>query len=233
MTDDCGTREVLLNILQVLKKIEGKANGYEERLLRLEGSSTEAEQDTYTSKNHFHAYSKDDGKYDRLVAQDQIPPEHGKPRSKIYYSEWNTENLIKYISHSPMTELDASRGNLDEFSDSRLSKAVEERLGDYWSMPDDNRLPLKFSKGNILRSRINMALTRQTFYRGKQSFERELHSLCQFDREHRAYKGNDFMIVDFDTFNNSRIYRLGEPAIGPDLMVDLNCKNEAPWSRIL
>ena len=236
MTDDCDTHEVLLSILQVLKGIERKLDGYEERLLHLEGSSTEAEQDIldiYINKRDNYASLRGKNKHDEFVAQGEIPPVDGKPRSKIHYSKWNQNHLIEYTSQNATADWEASGGNVDDFLDLRLPQTIEELLGDCWKMPDDDRLPLKFFKSNIPKSRIQMELTRQPLHKIKQTFERDLHSLCRFDQEQRAYKGNDFMVVDFDTFNDSRIYRLGQPAIGPELMVDLKHKHEAPWSRIV
>ena len=100
-------------------------------------------------------------------------------------------------------------------------------------MPDDDRLPLKFFRSNILKSDIPWGLPTGHLWKAKQPFERELDRLCQFDTQLREQKSNDFAVVDFDSFNNSRIYRLGEKAQGPELLVRLEDSRQAPWSRIM
>ena len=224
MTDDRGSHKILSSILQVLQQIEKKLDGYEERLLRLES----AEEEGQWAPEHGN---ENDGLV--VPVQDESIPEDGKSKPKIHYTEWDTNHFIESMSHDVYNEWDAAGTNLDEFFDLKLSNTTQKLLGDCWSMPDDDRLPLKFVKVNILRFRIQWGAHTSKVFTTKKHLERELDRLCQFDQELRSQKGNDFVVVDFDAFNSSRIYRLGQPAIGPDLLVDLKDTQEAPWSRIM
>ena len=67
----------------------------------------------------------------------------------------------------------------------------------------------------------------------RQPFERDLEFLCQFDLDLRAYPGNDFLVVDFDAVDATRLYRLGEKAFGSELQVEAQGSKSAPWSRLM
>lgn len=57
--------------------------------------------------------------------------------------------------------------------------------------------------------------------------------LVQFDRELRSSPGNDFLIIDYDAAYHSRLYRIGEPAIGSEIKVDLKDSSHKQWSRLM
>lgn len=88
---------------------------------------------------------------------------------------------------------------------------LQRYLGDYWKIPNDNRLTT-FKPNLKLQS---------------------LETLRRFDSQLRREKGNDFVVIDYDSMNNTRIYRIGEAAIGSDLMVDPTRLDNAPWSRLM
>ena len=237
MTDTRESHEVLSSILQVLQQIERKLDAYEERIFRLEGGK-EKEPRPYNSVEYIQTKCTilEGSNEDRISAargQDEKLPEDGNSKPRIYYSEWDTNHFIESMPQDKYNEWDTGSTNLDEIFDFRLSDALQRRLGDCWNMPDDDRLPLKFFKANILRSQVPWGTPLRKLFSAKQPFERELDRLCRFDQELRAHKGNDFVVVDFDALNSSRIYRLGEPAIGPDLLVNLEDTQEAPWSRVM
>ena len=100
-------------------------------------------------------------------------------------------------------------------------------------MPDDDRLPLKFFKSNILKSNTPFGVSVDSFPTVRQPVERDLEFLCQFDRDLRAHPGNDFMVVDFDAADETRLYRLGDKAFGSELQVEAQGSKSAPWSRLM
>ena len=122
---------------------------------------------------------------------------------------------------------------MDRFFNLSLLNLLEARLGDCWKMPDDNRLPLKFFKTNILKSNGPFGVPIDSFPTARQPFERDLEFLCQFDDDLRAHPGNDFVVVDFDAADNTRSYRLGEQASGLELQVEAQGLKSAPWSRLM
>ncbi|KAI4201119.1 MAG: hypothetical protein LQ350_003433 [Teloschistes chrysophthalmus] len=130
---------------------------------------------------------------------------------KIEYSEWRPGGA----DDVPMNAQDEA-----EFS------LRTNYLGHCALIPDDGRLPLNFHRNpNLAPGMVGYvdALTRA----------RMLEALRTFDTEHRTQPDNDFCIVDFDTYNNSRIYRVGEDAMGNELMVTTESTYDAPWSRLI
>lgn len=217
--------EVLVNILGVLKGIEKKLDQYENRLQRLEGPERE---------NAIGNPSLQEKAREVLEQHDDPPEETGKVEPKILYSEWHTNFLIESLPTHLYDSWSTFHTDLDDILDLRLTKAVEARIGDCFHMPDDDRLPLKFFKSNILKTYVVWGRSpKRTAYQTRKPFERELGFLCEFDEKLRQCPGNDFMVIDFDAQNSSRLYRVGETAIGPDLMVNLQESGEAPWSRIM
>ena len=217
--------EVLINILGVLKGIEKKLDQYEHRLQKLEPPT---KQEVKGSAS-FHEKAREVPEQESHALSDI-----GKAEPKILYSEWHTNFLIESLPVHLYDSWSNFRTDLDEFLDLRLTKAIETRIGDCFHMPDDDRLPLKFFKTNILRSNVVWGRSlKRTTYQARKPFERELDFLCQFDEKLRQWPGNDFMVIDFDAQNSSRLYRVGEQAIGPDLLVNLEESGEAPWSRIM
>ena len=226
-------QEVVAEILKVLQRIEVKLNGQEQRVQTLEQqkATTGAEQEDeklnplgsdqvdtagrlQIPRTTNRSYTLDEG---------QWPSRKGSPikddtsldcRSplKIFYSKW-------------------SFNNVDRFLDIDISRSLSKRLGDCWGMPDDSRLPLKFFISNIVGAPFAWSETHAGSSRVQRPVEQELEFLCQFDSELRKQSGNDFMVVDFDEADNTRIYRLGDEAIGIELEVE-PCQ-QAPWSRLM
>ena len=230
------SQDVLQAILSVLQSIEQKLEGYEDRLGTLErsqevgGDTLNDEITVNSSTDADHEPQQND---DDAVLQDTAGTTAASTLPKIIYSEWHTNRLIESMPQSVYNVWDVTRTHLDEFFDLHLSQNLAQRLGDCWSMPGDERLPLKFFKANILQTNFFYGATAGTMMKGRQPFEKELGLLCTFDQDHKNHRGNDFVVVDFDAYNNSRVYRLGESAIGPDLLVDAQEAEEAPWTRIV
>lgn len=185
--------ELLVSLVRVLERVE-------ERLEKLD-KHFEHTQSLYTlDPARKPGLSQSHLEYDEPllsnVTSRENPQTQGSARrhpvvTKVRYSDWS-EN---------------SRGLQFEAEGEAL---LQRYLGDYWKVPNDNRLP--------------------TF---KPNLKERLDVLRQFDTQLRTEKGNDFVVVDYDLMNNTRIYRIGEAAIGSELMVDPAQLDNAPWSRLM
>ncbi|KAL8684949.1 MAG: hypothetical protein Q9224_006048, partial [Gallowayella concinna] len=131
---------------------------------------------------------------------------------KLRYGVWRSDQT----NEDPTDMLDESHLAL-----------LGQYLGQCSIIPDDGRLPLNFSwtinraAPGIPKLVDNLAETQR------------LDTLRTFDADLKSHPGNDFLVVDFDTSNNSRLYRVGQDAIGAELMVSSESTHEAPWSRLI
>lgn len=217
------SNDILYDILNVLQSIESKLEGHEERFKSLEyhtqinnrgrkvhGLDGNADARSETSRAVETLYTSIDK---------SRPSRKGTPTGEDSSADTNIAVKIPYSQWSI--------NKLDRFFNLSLSKLLEARLGDCWQMPDDDRLPLKFFKNNILKSNGAFGVP------VGQPFERDLDFLCQFDNNLRAHPGNDFIVVDFDVADETRLYRLGDQAFGPELQVEAQGSKSAPWSRLM
>jgi len=223
---------VLSEILKVLQLIEVKLDGHEERFRSLEDPSesnlgrvgTERSEDFNDQLNRDLNSSRTANLSQNPIDVVWLSTRKGSPTNedlpkdtkalKIPYTQWSINQLDRFF-------------NLD------LSKSLRQRLGDCWGMPDDNRLPLKFFKTNILKANAPWGVPSDSYPTIRQPVEKELDFLCRFDEELKKQPGNDFMVVDFDEADNTRIYRLGDEAIGSELEVEPQGSQSAPWSRLV
>ena len=221
MTEPIRASDVLHDILNVLQRIELKLQRHEDRFKSLEDhriSNGEGKPDG--------ARSNGDTSSETIASAETLRPSRkGTPTSHDSLEETSTALKIPYSQWSI--------NQLDRFFNLSLSKLLESRLGDCWNMPDDSRLPLKFFKSNVLQSNSFLGVPVGSSPTTRQPFQRDLESLCQFDKDLRAHPGNDFLVVDFDAVDNSRLYRLGEEAFGPELQVEAQGSKSAPWSRLM
>ena len=220
-SSDC----VLHDILKVLQRIEERLNGHESRFQSLEEhankvvgtGSIEREEDT-------ESYTLSPAEVSNVELSSWRPSPKGTPtyeysdkehnHARIPYRQWS-------INHS------------DRLLNFTISTYLKTKLGGCGQMPDDNRLPLKFFLSHVFQMMAQWGPSLDTFPVVRQSVEKDLLSMCQFDEDHRAHPGNDFIVVDFDPFDNTRLYRLGGEAIGPELEVESHARKEAPWSRLV
>ena len=229
MMEPVRSSDVLSSILDVLQRIESKLEGHEERFKSLEyhtpisngrrkadGLDGNVDTPSGTSRTAEMFYNS---------ADTLQPSRKGTPTSDDSSGDTSTALKVPYSQWSI--------NQLDRFFNLSLSNLLEARLGDCWKMPDDNRLPLKFFKTNILKSNSPFGVPIDSFPTSRQPVERDLEFLCQFDDELRAHPGNDFMVVDFDATDDTRLYRLGEQAFGSELQVEAQGSNTAPWSRLM
>ena len=229
MTEPARPTDVSYNILNVLQRIESWLERHEERFKSLEhhiqisrggtnvdGRVSSADTPSETSRAAETLYlSTDDSQPSRKgTPTNDLLPEDTSTALKIPYSQWSINRLDRFFNLS-------------------LSKLIESRLGDCWRMPDDNRLPLKFFISNILKSNSPFGAPADSFHTVRQPFERDLEFLCQFDSDLRAHPGNDFMVVDFDSADETRLYRVGDKAFGSELQVEAQGSKSGPWSRLM
>ena len=229
MTEPARSTDVFYDILNVLQRIESRLERHEERFksleyhiqisrgrTKVEGLDSNAGTPSETSR----AVETLD-----ISTDDSRPSRKGSPTSDSLPGDTSTALKVPYSQWSI--------NQLDNFFNLSLSKTLETRLGDCWRMPDDDRLPLKFFKSNILKSNSPFGVPTDSFPTVRQPFERDLEFLCQFDSDLRAHPGNDFMVVDFDAADETRLYRVGEKAFGSELHVEAQGLKSAPWSRLM
>ena len=113
--------------------------------------------------------------------------------------------------------------------DPELQEMVDKYLGDWWRIPDDNRLPLKL----FTRTSLAHDLWGMDFANHRQQIQNDMHFLREFDKNLRALPGNDFLIIDYDQRDFARMYRVGERAVGADLGIGPEKSSVAPWSRLM
>ena len=237
-TSSARANDVLENILKVLERIEARLEGHEERFRSLE--DVEKARNTVVEKEEFDGTTTTDVLAGNLFPRSTapIPPKdvtEDKPVPKIPYEGWSIDQFIRVMPQHIYNEWGTSHTHLDRFySLASLSPELERRLGSCWNVPDDGRLPLKFFKSNLLKMNMTGGGPGiETFSKFKSRMEQDLTTLCEFDDALRKCPGNDFAIVDFDSSNNTRMYRLGQHATGPELMVDPRDSQQAPWSRLM
>ena len=229
MTEPTRSNDILHDILNVLRRIESKLEGHEERFKSLEyhkqisnggrkadglDGNTDARSETSRAAETLYTSADNPRPSRKGTPTSEDSPGDTSTALKIPYSQWSINQLDRFFSLS-------------------LSKLLEARLGDCWRMPDDDRLPLKFFKSNVLKSNGPFGVPMDSFPTARQPLERDLEFLCQFDNELRAHPGNDFMVVDFDAADETRLYRLGDKAFGSELQVEAQGSKSAPWSRLV
>ena len=224
----------LVDILRVLERIEEKLEKQDKRFEQLEhfsianngSGNTRRPEDVSTlateerdggeDLSHIHSHREHDSHNSqrcpsRNHLSRHISSGHDSMAPKVPYGEWS---------------INQGQGKLDE----TFLKMLEKHLGDYCLIPKDNRLSLELCKSvgvtNYWESHVTQSST-------VGRTEQRLDSLRQFDAKLRIRQGNDFVIVDFDSTNSTRLYRIGEKAIGNELMVDPGHVSYAPWSRLM
>lgn len=200
-------------ILKVLQRIDSKFDIHEKRVKRLEdaahaqGVGIERRDGEKLNYNVRRDVSK-------WPEQAQWSWDGARPSRKGSPANDASPQQSKMPLKIPYSQWSIDRMN--RFSKLSLTKTLVERLGGCWGIPDDNRLPLTFFKTNISKTD-----------------EKDLNFLGQFDNDLRAHLGNDFLVVDFDAADNTRLYRLGSEAIGSELEVEAQGSRNAPWSRLM
>ncbi|KAL8951750.1 MAG: hypothetical protein Q9222_002300 [Ikaeria aurantiellina] len=242
MPDPDGYQQVFNGILQVLQRVEAKLETHETHVRLVEdfirrNKSGSIEPSEDSSRSLDDSASSPWQKYNghghviEPSARDQNPTGNGsidtrnlakggyegfstysKGGLRIKYGEWRSE----YCSYDPTDLLEESHISL-----------LQQYLGHCSVMPDDGRLPLNFGWS------INPAVPGAPKLVDNLAENRRLEALRTFDNDLREQRGNDFLVVDVDSSNNSRLYRVGQEAIGSELMVSAESTKDAPWSRLI
>ena len=222
---------VLMDILRVLERIERKLIRQDGRLDKVENPPAIGNGKNFKSSHKEDHVSSEDAsilvtegerlKFNMLhlpSAQSDptsgVPAETHRPIGPILYSHWSLHQE-------------------DREADERRKETLQKYFGDYWKIPWDNRLPLrtiKASNHNAGSYWESQAVARNVSI---SAFEKNLASFSSFDKALKSHKGNDFLVIDYDLANNTRLYRLGEKAIGDELMVPSEGSGSAPWSRLM
>lgn len=215
MPDD--DRKLLAGILEVLERIDTKIALQDDQLQKLNALISSRDEFQLTSRSNTITDSTDITEpKQRSEPFGPLRRRSTKKKAKISYRDWNLNDL---------------RGHLDD----EFSVYLQRRLGDWGKIPRDNRLPLYFSiygrDSSVVFNRLDPYAVATT----ASSYTTQwLKAAYDFDAEHRRFPGNDFLVVDFDSQNNHIIYRLGETALGNDLLVDdTEDTFSAPWSRLM
>ena len=232
-------QQVFNGILQVLQRIEAKLETHETRVKQVEDlikanrlpsiddpdssswTSTEASSVSWhrTPDDRF-ALRKRGSDLPDNVSLNVIQPARSNLEAISAYSRGGPK--MAYGTWRP----ESSDTQSDLIDESHLG-LLEKYLGHCADMPADGRLPLSFDWTINL---IAPSISRPADILVE---AQRLDALCTFDADLRAQRGNDFLVVDFDTSNNSRLYRLGQEAIGGELMVSSESPRDAPWSRLM
>lgn len=215
MTDVQLPSELLLSIVQVLERVEGNLEKLDKHFERLE---TLHSLDPFEKRGYVQTH---------LVYDERIPeqaPLKENPTSDASVKHHSATGRVRYYDWGINSRSLRFEGE--------VISMLQKYLGDYWRIPRDNRLPLLFFKGtadseNQWDSQVAIYSTRGP------NIEVRLDLLRRFDAQLRIEKGNDFLVIDYDLMNNTRMYRMGEVATGTELMVDPLQIGNAPWSRLM
>ena len=200
--------DILTTILRVLERIEVKLEKQEQGVENLETQTTE-------EFNHVYPIKKVDCRSGARSLSEQFAPVDLSWPATVPYSFWQ-------LGHpKPHRTLDLE-----------FLKVIESQVGDYWKIPEDGRLPLKSFV--ITTDGQSDGEDRSASYsRKKRQIEKDSREVREFDDALRIQLGNDFLIVDHDLKNNTRLYRVGAKAIGSQLRVEYGHSKQAPWSRMM
>lgn len=97
-------------------------------------------------------------------------------------------------------------------------------LGDAWTIPDDGRLPLSFSREVLEGLRQDQLRT-------------TVSCLCKFRNRIARSKALRFHVIDYDGVGGNMVYRLGQPAVNGSQdwkpTPKVNGTRDAPWRRFV
>ncbi|KAL8810374.1 MAG: hypothetical protein Q9223_002491 [Gallowayella weberi] len=236
-------QDVFWGILQVLQRIETKLETHETRVRQIEDlihrnrSVYAASQDIASSSSKDSSDTLWRSHFDNaplLPTRNSNPLSNGSLEVKSYVNR-EGEASSTYSRGGPKLRYgvwrsDQTNDNPTDILDESHMGLLGKYLGQCSIIPDDGRLPLNFSwtigATNLTAPGIpklvdNLAETQR------------LDALRTFDADLKSHPGNDFLVVDFDSSNNTRLYRVGQDAIGAELMVSSESRREAPWSRLM
>jgi len=217
MPDSAPMSDVFTSILRVLERIEGKLDGQEQRSNTLEN----------LARGPRSARAVDPISEVDLA---DLPELNGSASPEASIASFTIGHLNEKaeVPYSDLGFAFQEKGQNEE-----LKKLLESYLGDCWKLPDDKRLPL-----NLVNRAVDWthAAREPQFVMSsirKDAIKRGLERLKNFDIDLRSQLGNDFFIIDYCPKNTSRLYRLGEKAVGSELKVSLGEPSHHQWSRLM
>lgn len=241
MSDSQFPSTTLVDILRVLERIERRLNEHDDRLSVLNGPLAGGSViPNYTGANEEQEDIPEHSSVSR-IAGGELNFNTIKHRSAQNDSNSELSGEIPSCRHSVGQPSETPKipyshwsfDQEDQDADEGLNVIFQTYSGDYWKIPRDNRLPLKPIKA--FKHNTGGYWESQPVIRNVSvsNYEKNLASFSQFDTVLKSHKGNDFLVIDYDPANNTRIYRLGEKAIGDELMVLPEEREDAPWSRLM
>ncbi|KAL8795703.1 MAG: hypothetical protein Q9182_007502 [Xanthomendoza sp. 2 TL-2023] len=236
-------QDVFWGILHVLQRIETKLETHETRVRQIEDIIHRNRSAYATSQDFASSSSKDSShtlwrpQFDNapvLPTRNLNPPSNGSVEIKSYGNP-EGEAFSTYSRGGPKLRYsvwrsDQTNDNPTDMLDESHLGLLGKYLGQCSIIPDDSRLPLNFSWTVGATNRAAPGIPKLV---DNLAETQRLDALRTFDADLKSQPGNDFLVVDFDTSNNSRLYRVGQDAIGAELMVSSESRREAPWSRLM
>lgn len=225
MVNEPGNGDTLHAILGVLQSIEKKLDVHERRLIALQSSPKISTTKSTTQEPR--------GTIDGENVEPNLAPyltlKISPPSSPVTSEDVEQSPNVKV----PYTDIGFSAQELANSPSSKFQVTLEHHLGDCARLPDDRRLPLNFFNGPQDWTNNTWAPHYDTSFNLVAATQSAVDHLVQFDTELRSSPGNDFLIIDYDAAHNSRLYRIGEAAIGSEIKVDLKGSSHKQWSRLM
>ena len=246
------SNDILGKILHVLNRIDDKLKAQEEQFKYLEElvkthRQNESVSESGTADTLVEAcvkqpgppkqmYPEDEALHQNMdtytwqvkKAVDRVTPSSAKEElssEKYPYTEWErVSRCIQYMGS--MVDVDfylSASGHLQR---------IQEYLGDWWTIPDDNRCRLTFSNHAFHKAHEFLDVPFMQPLSSYFSMDK-MKAARQFNDMMCAHPGNDVLAIDCDEQNNYRLYRLGKKAIGNPLMIERSIHQVAPWSRLI
>lgn len=241
MADCQQSNPILVDILRVLQRIEEKLERQDRRFGHLEDVKT-VRADTQTRKSNNGRLEEHSNKHESMADADkELSCSNSNPKfnheilnqSLFQAASDRDESLVNTHEAFKISYSNWSYNERYQELEEAFTEMLEKYVGDYWRIPADNRLPLMLFQGSIQSTRDYWESQMVNVYtKRNRAIGPELEYLQQFDANHRSQDGNDFLVVDFDLGNNTRLYRVGEEVIGEELMVERGA-DQAPWSRLV
>ena len=212
-------------ILQVLQSIESKLDVQEQRSNALHSA---ADTTSCSSSPREPAVAGEAG----FQCVPGYSPSHlaiSRPSSPVHLGLVQTALGTKI----PYSDIVFNTQDLATNPDAKFLSQLRHSIGDCCLLPDDTRLPIHlFNRFQDWKNNMMAPHYTSAFNLGEAT-KRSLSHLLRFDEELRKVPGNDFVIIDYDAAHNSRLYRIGEPAIGSEIMIDRNSPSHKQWSRLM
>ena len=211
MTEPAPAAEVLSAILKVLERIEERLDGQEQRFNAVNDASRSTQSNTIMSQasevdlTDLTDVNEHGEDPQGRSLQDSVLW-HGPEKPEVPYSD------LGFSCHEP--------NHNDGFR-----RLLETYIGDCWKLPEDNRL-IDWTHA-AWSPKSTASATRQA------AVVQDLERLRRFDIDLRAQPGNDFMIIDYNSIGNCRLYRVGDKAAGSELKGALGEPSHHQWSRLM